>query len=530
MRTRSFVVILLLLTAFSFGQNSSLAPIGKNQWFDSNGKPCAGCKLYTYAAGTSNALATYNDADLAAGHANTNPVVLDAAGRATVYLTAASYKFILKTSADATIWTQDAIRVVGQVAVADLASTASGKGDELIGYLASGAGATARTVHAVLADLTVNAKDYGATGDGVTDDTASIAAAITAAQSLGASVFLPPGTYVTTNVLTLPAGVGLYSQSRSARIVTALNSHDGINLGSNCTVRSIVLEGANVERVAGGGADGIDSSDASNVLIEDCEIKKWGSRGIATGAAPINWRIRANYVHENFDEGIFLWRGGYDNFVEGNHVISNQYNGIDTNCTRTIIRGNVVRGNGAAEGVGDMDGIMVKGITSYDLAYVIVEGNEVYSNFYHGISVNGADSNVQGVIIRGNTVALNGQGGIWVQYQFATGNIIAENQVRGQGGSGIGLDSCSDNSVIGNQVWSNGGNGIHVGSEVTGSDRNIISANRIKSNTGVGLNVAAGPLGTTTNTFLHGNLSTDNSGGNLTDGGTSTTNSDNVAP
>lgn len=67
------------------------------QFFDDNGDPLSGGKLYTYAAGTTTPKATYTDAGGATP--NANPVVLDAAGRATVFLTG-SYKFTLKTSGD----------------------------------------------------------------------------------------------------------------------------------------------------------------------------------------------------------------------------------------------------------------------------------------------------------------------------------------------------------------------------------------------------------------------------------------------
>ena len=50
--------------------------------FDDNGNPLVGGKLYTYAAGTSNAQATYSDVSLSV--ANANPVVLDKIGRAHV--------------------------------------------------------------------------------------------------------------------------------------------------------------------------------------------------------------------------------------------------------------------------------------------------------------------------------------------------------------------------------------------------------------------------------------------------------------
>lgn len=74
------------------------------QFFDANGDPLAGGKLYTYAAGTLTPKATYTDAGGLTP--NTNPVVLDSAGRAIIFITG-SYKFILKDSLDNTIWTVD---------------------------------------------------------------------------------------------------------------------------------------------------------------------------------------------------------------------------------------------------------------------------------------------------------------------------------------------------------------------------------------------------------------------------------------
>ena len=78
---------------------------------DTNGDPVAGGKLHTYAAGTTTNQATYSDVNLTS--ANANPVVLDAAGRATLYIPAgASFKYVLKSSTDVTIWTADNINAV----------------------------------------------------------------------------------------------------------------------------------------------------------------------------------------------------------------------------------------------------------------------------------------------------------------------------------------------------------------------------------------------------------------------------------
>jgi parallel beta-helix repeat protein len=54
-----------------------------------------------------------------------------------------------------------------------------------------------------------NVKAYGALGDGSTDDTTAIRAAITAATSGGGIVFFPAGTYAISNYLALPSNVWL---------------------------------------------------------------------------------------------------------------------------------------------------------------------------------------------------------------------------------------------------------------------------------------------------------------------------------
>ena len=75
------------------------------QFTTTAGAPLIGGKVYTYAAGTTTPLATYTDNTGAT--ANTNPVILDTRGEAAIWLSPASYKFVLKDSNDVTIWTSD---------------------------------------------------------------------------------------------------------------------------------------------------------------------------------------------------------------------------------------------------------------------------------------------------------------------------------------------------------------------------------------------------------------------------------------
>lgn len=79
-----------------------------SQWTDSNGDPLAGGKLYFYETGTTTPKDTYSDSGL--GTPNANPVVADAAGVfGAIFLGSGNYKVILKTSADATVWTADPV-------------------------------------------------------------------------------------------------------------------------------------------------------------------------------------------------------------------------------------------------------------------------------------------------------------------------------------------------------------------------------------------------------------------------------------
>lgn len=85
-------------------------PSPKFRAFDADGAPLAGGLLYSYAAGTTTPLATYTDSGM--GTPNANPVVLSAAGEATIFVPATTlYKFVLKTSAGVTQYTVDNVSI-----------------------------------------------------------------------------------------------------------------------------------------------------------------------------------------------------------------------------------------------------------------------------------------------------------------------------------------------------------------------------------------------------------------------------------
>lgn len=212
---------------------------------DSNGLPLAGGKVFTYLAGTLTPQATYTNQG--GGTPNTNPVILDASGRASIWLDPSlTYRIIVKNSIDVVAPDGD----VDNIRSADYltGSLAAGAGSSLVGFLQSGTGAAARTVQAKLRDI-VSVKDFGAVGDGTTDDTTAINAAITAARL----VYMPPGTYKTTAAITIPDNTCLFGAGKGVTILKPVGAYTAAVLaqgtsfaswGQGRSLRSMSIDGS----------------------------------------------------------------------------------------------------------------------------------------------------------------------------------------------------------------------------------------------------------------------------------------------
>lgn len=84
---------------------TTLCPYVFFQEFDNNGQPLVGGKVFTYEAGTTTPKPTYTDSTGAV--ANTNPVILNSAGRADIWFEDGGYKLVLTTAADVVVKTVD---------------------------------------------------------------------------------------------------------------------------------------------------------------------------------------------------------------------------------------------------------------------------------------------------------------------------------------------------------------------------------------------------------------------------------------
>lgn len=168
---------------------ASLLPIPRAVFYDNaTGDALVGGFVHTYVPGGTTAKQTWQDAGETTP--NTNPIVLDAAGSALIY-GSGSYQITVTDSLGNAIpgysgLSQDPFSVTGisaamqPVVSASTTSIATG----LLTYLDSGASAIPESLNIPLGQFILPAF-YGAVGDGVTDDTAAVRAAISKAVSSG---------------------------------------------------------------------------------------------------------------------------------------------------------------------------------------------------------------------------------------------------------------------------------------------------------------------------------------------------------
>jgi len=260
---------------------ASIINSGKFKARDGNGAPYAGGKLYTYLAGSAGATnkQTFTDSNL--GTPNANPVILDADGRADVWIGSGRYLFILKDSEDSTIWSVDNYAdVVGDiiqyatVAEMEADSVQAGQTVSTQGYYAAGDGGEANYLVVVPQSFDgfgdhelangnvavlqaalgiVNVKQFGANG---TTDSAAIQAAIDSTITSLATVYFPDDTY---DIDTMVGFVHAARLELSAGAILSYTGADAAIWVRDEAGGSFGGEGFSIKggQITGGGAEGL---------------------------------------------------------------------------------------------------------------------------------------------------------------------------------------------------------------------------------------------------------------------------------
>ncbi|UZE21576.1 putative Ig domain-containing protein [Pseudomonas sp. B21-056] len=355
-----------------------------------------------------------------------------------------------------------------------------------------------------------NVQNFGAKGDGITDDTAAIQAAIDAAAAAGGGqVYVPAGTYIVSageepsdGCLMLKSNVHLYGDGMGETTVKVADGSDTKITGiirsaygeetHDFGISQLTIDG-NRDHTTGKidgwfngyipGEEGYDS----NVTIDSVEIKDCSGYGFDPHEQTVNMVIKNSVSHGNGLDGFvadflsdstFENNVAYDNDRHGFNVVTSTHDFTLTNNvaydnggngivvqrgsenipspSNITITGGEVYGNGA-------EGVLVK--LSSD---VTVTGVDIHDNASAGIRIYGSNH----VEIIDNTLNNNSLGG-------AVPEIIIQSYDDTQGVSGKYFNG-SDNTIQGNLI--SGSNlstyGVAERNE-DGTDRNAIIANTI---------------------------------------------------
>lgn len=292
-------------------------PGGLQQFCDANGNPYAGGTLNTYIPGTTTPKTVWSDVGQTTPQPN--PVVLDSAGRASLW-GQGQYRLILKDAAGNLIWDRVSICGSGATTFASIAAlrAASGSAGQLayvLGYAAAGDGGQGMFYSASSGDAdnggTIivdaaglrwyrdidqgewNVQWFGAKIDGATDDTAAIQSCITAAIAAGTNVYIPPGNAII-------GGSGLSIDHSTLNSDTALVRTSLRGGGPGVTRLSYAGTGTCLTYT--GHADGVSNGGVGGYFtISDMRIM--GPGVSATGGLTVDlaaWFVLRNLVIEQF--------------------------------------------------------------------------------------------------------------------------------------------------------------------------------------------------------------------------------------
>jgi len=175
-----------------------------------------------------------------------------------------------------------------------------------------------------------NVKAYGAKGDGVTDDTASIKSAFAAAAA-GGTIFFPPGTYLVTSSITIISNTTIQGAGMGATVITCPPSMStpiftivmtlAVFLHDWC-IRDLTMNGASGAATRGIQIDSSASAAITyfNNLIEHCTFTNFylavyhGANNANAGAMYNNTSVSyCNFIANAFG---YVFKGSYCEWID----------------------------------------------------------------------------------------------------------------------------------------------------------------------------------------------------------------------
>jgi hypothetical protein len=313
----------------------------------------------------------------------------------------------------------------------------------------------------------LNVRDYGAVGNGTTDDTAAIQAAINAGQTSGKTVYLPAADYLVTTSLVISAPVTFVGDGWESNLLVAAafsGSSDVISINPSAYTENIIIRDMSIRPVSGTPARYGIGVDITTYGVAYCEfsglrIATLGDYCFATipNATPLvdgfftsvidrcafvggikldkagdSLRITNNTITgPRIGVYVDLQRGAFDGgphglLIDGNNITSNGGALYVLNCTMGVFSNNNVE-MPTPSGVTNAAMIDLEGVNSFSLS---VNGMALINNFI-GSAVAGYDTvrinYGRNVLIFGNYVARPAGSKSYVITANATGTRILQN-------------------------------------------------------------------------------------------------------
>jgi parallel beta-helix repeat protein len=377
-----------------------------------------------------------------------------------------------------------------------------------------------------------NVKNYGAVGDGTTNDTTAILAADSACAAAGGVLFFPAATYVCWNAaLTSKCIAGAGATVTKLILPSGTSSNKAVvTIGTT----DVVIEGLWFDPNGVSAAKGIQlGSGAVRVRIQDCYFSNFSAgggvyvQGNVTDSAILHCTFSGNGTGILADPaavivGLAINSNTFTPATTGHAININTANAGASAVDLTVV-GNTIRGYNNASGspiqfavcfagnisnslIADntIDTITTDGIHLEGAYRITVSGNTI-TNCQRGgiVLVNGSNSTVSDVTISGNQVSgcntvMAGTGGISAEGSTAISRVtIVGNTVRACEINGIHLGIGGSFTVVGNIVSNTiGGPGINHGN---GTDA-IFALNRCYDDQGTPTQTYGLQIGGTTET------------------------------
>lgn len=354
-----------------------------------------------------------------------------------------------------------------------------------------------------------NIMDYGAKGDGTTDDRAAIQAAFDACPDSGGTVFVPHSDsgFQITNTLRQPSYVRLLGVGWGSRIQMhpdssrcILANADTVNGDTGIVVEGIYFDGAKSYSLFSDrdSADCISFINVHRSSVQNCWVTRTDADGIAFRRST-DCKILNNTLWELGEDGITVaGLGSGGNIVSGNHVAGRDSSyeaggipsGILCKSSEVVISSNVINDCGAAIDINNESGDTLREITvtgnlflnSWATTVSIADGvrlviaeNTFYDCEAEGVFTWATDPVSHDINISNNT--FYSQGAIAIRAASGDNYVISGNVIVASDTTAI-LVAGDHVTVSGNRIDSvSAGYGIHLQS----SRYSSVSANLVSN-------------------------------------------------